>query len=190
MTAAIETIAEVGYARASLARIADRLGISRGLISYHFADKDELIAQVVTEVVEQGKTYMRLRIVPEMSTGSGFLRSYIESNLAFMRKHRAYMVTLVEISRGTLVAGGPTRIGLWDADLHDAEVVLRDHLARYQAAGEFRPDFDPTAMAIAIRAVIDAMPHRLTFDPDFDVDSYVREVARTFDLATRVEATR
>ena len=46
VAAAIDTIAEVGYARASLVRIASRIGISRGLISYHFAGKDELIKEV------------------------------------------------------------------------------------------------------------------------------------------------
>ena len=42
VAAAIDTIADVGYAQASFARIAERLGISRGLISYHFTGKDEI----------------------------------------------------------------------------------------------------------------------------------------------------
>jgi TetR/AcrR family transcriptional regulator, fatty acid metabolism regulator protein len=49
---AIDTIAEVGYAGASFARIAEKLGISRGLISYHFAGKDDLMRQVVNEAAE------------------------------------------------------------------------------------------------------------------------------------------
>ena len=72
--AAIDTIAEVGFGRASLARIGERIGISKGLIGYHFAGKDDLIEQVVIEVLEQGKAYMRPRIVEAMETGSGFLR--------------------------------------------------------------------------------------------------------------------
>jgi hypothetical protein len=40
--AAIDTIAEVGCARASLGRTAERFGVSKGLISYHFAGRDEL----------------------------------------------------------------------------------------------------------------------------------------------------
>ena len=58
VAAAIDTLAEVGYARASLGRIAQRIGISRGLISYHFAGKDELMTEVVREVLEQGTAYM------------------------------------------------------------------------------------------------------------------------------------
>jgi TetR/AcrR family transcriptional regulator, fatty acid metabolism regulator protein len=42
MAAAIDTIAEAGFAGASFARIAGKLGISRGLISYHFTGKDAM----------------------------------------------------------------------------------------------------------------------------------------------------
>ena len=186
--AAIDTIAEVGYAQASLARIAARLGISRGLISYHFAGKDELIEQVVAEVLEQGKAYMRPRILAHASTGSGFLRAYIESNLAFMREHRNHMVAIVEIARGGLTADGRQRF-YGDADIDEAVKVLEQHLARFQSQGELRPDFDPRAMAVVIRAAIDAMPRRLAHDPDIDVDHYADEIATLFHLATRKVAS-
>src|SRR5580658_2166057 len=112
--AAIDTIAEVGFARASLARIGERIGISKGLIGYHFAGKDELIKQVTYEVVEQMKAYMTLRILPEAENGPRFLRAYIGSYLAFMREHRNHMVAMVEISRGR--ADGQQPIGGVDED--------------------------------------------------------------------------
>jgi TetR/AcrR family fatty acid metabolism transcriptional regulator len=46
---AIEAIAESGYGRASLAEIARRAGVSKGVVSYYFASKDELLAQVVAD---------------------------------------------------------------------------------------------------------------------------------------------
>ena len=81
---AIETIAEVGYVRASLARIAAAAGISKGVISYHFADKDELIQQVVAEVLKAFDSYMRPRITAECGSAAQMLRAYISSNVAFM----------------------------------------------------------------------------------------------------------
>jgi hypothetical protein len=42
-------------------------------------------------------------------------------------------------------------------------------------------------MAVAIRATIDVVPHRLVLDPDFDIDTYAREIAAIFDLATRAK---
>jgi TetR/AcrR family transcriptional regulator, fatty acid metabolism regulator protein len=182
--AAIDTIAEVGFARASLARIGGRIGISKGLIGYHFAGKDDLIKEVVFEIVEQGKAYMRPRILADAATGPGFLRAYIESNLAFMREHRNHMVAIVEIARGGLTADGKQRF-YGDADVDEAVQTLAQHLAHFQAVGELRPEFDPRVVAVAIRAAIDAVPRRLAHDHDLDVDSYAKEIAELFDLATR-----
>jgi len=185
--AAIDTIAEVGYAQASLARIAARIGISKGVISYHFAGKDDLIKQVVIDVVEAGRAYILPRVFAE-STGPAMLRAYIESNLAFMREHRNYMVAVVEILRnGAFTTDGGRRVDGRDVDA--AAHLLEEQLARLQAGGELRSDFDPGAMAVAIRATIDVVPHRLILDPDFDIDNYSREIITVFDLATRAKDT-
>jgi AcrR family transcriptional regulator len=183
VAAAIETIAEVGYQAASLARIGARLGISKGLISYHFAGKDDLIKQVVFEILEQGKTYVRPRILAE-STGPGFMRAYIESNLDFMREHRNHMVAIVEIARNGVTADGQRRF-YGDADADATVKILEQHLASFQAAGELRPDFDPRVMAVAIGAAIDAVPRRLARDPELDVESYAKETADIFERATQ-----
>ncbi len=185
--AAIDTIAEVGYGQASLARIAARIGISKGVISYHFAGKDDLIKQVVIDVVEAGRAYILPRVFAE-STGPAMLRAYIESNLAFMREHRNYMVAVVEILRnGALTTAGGRRVDGRDVDV--AAHLLEEQLARLQAGGELRSDFDPGVMAVAIRATIDVVPHRLVRDPGFDIENYAREIAAIFDLATRAKDT-
>jgi len=182
VAAAIDTIAEVGYARASLGRIAERIGISRGLISYHFAGKDELIAQVVAEVVDQGKEHMWPPIFAA-STGSGVLRAYIESSLAFTREHPNYKIAMIEIARNDVGADGQP--GPSSAAYEEAIRNLEDLLAHFQAAGQLRAEFDPRAMAIAIRAAIDAVGSRLTFDRNLDIDHYATEIANLFELATR-----
>ncbi|WP_409496972.1 TetR family transcriptional regulator [Amycolatopsis sp. cmx-11-12] len=51
VAAAIETIAGLGYARASFAQIAKEAKLSStGLISYHFANKEELVRTVLEDV--------------------------------------------------------------------------------------------------------------------------------------------
>jgi AcrR family transcriptional regulator len=185
--AAIDTIAEVGFARASLARIGEHIGISKGLIGYHFAGKDDLIKEVVFEILEQGKAYMRPRILAEAATGSSFLRAYVESNLTFMKEHRNHMVAIVEIRRGGITPDGQERF-YGHADVDEAVQTLEQHLVHFQAVGELRPDFDPLVMAVAIRAAIDAVPGRLAHDPDLDVDSYARGIANIFHMATSPEA--
>ena len=183
VAAAIDTIAEVGYASASFARIAQRLGISRGLISYHFAGKDDLIKQVIHEAAEEAKAYIRPRILAE-STGPEMVRAYIQSTLGFMRDHRNNVVAMIEIARSA--EGRHTYHG--DPDVVDAVGALEQLLSRLQRAGELRPEFDPYAMAIAIRAAIEAASARLALDQGFDINRYTGEIATTFHLATRLES--
>jgi len=78
---AIETIATLGYARASLAEVAKRAGISKSVISYHFAGKDELIREVVTEVYSLAISLIvpRIQAAPD---ARGALRAYIEGHVA------------------------------------------------------------------------------------------------------------
>lgn len=184
VTAAIDTIAEVGFAQASLARIAERIGISKGVISYHFAGKDDLIRQVVIEIIEASRSYIIPRVFAE-SAGPARLRAYIESNLAFMREHRNSMIAILDIARnGGVMADGRRRVDGRDAGV--AVRLLEEELARLQSQGELRRDFDPGVMAVAIRAAIDSVPHRLVGDPDLDIDHYSKELATIFDLATRI----
>lgn len=178
--AAIETLADVGYADASLSRIAVRLGISKGVISYHFAGKDDLIAEIVSQVLQRARASMQPRIEAQ-TTGPEMLRAYIESNLEFMRDNPHQLIAVVEIVRATIAGAKSPFTGNRDGAVH----VLAELLTRFQTAGDFRTDFDPNPMAIAIRAVIDAAPGRLT-DPAFDIDQYAREAVTIFDRATCV----
>lgn len=178
--AAIETVAEVGYANASLSRIAVRLGISKGVISYHFAGKDDLIAEIVSQVLQRARASMQARIEAQ-TTGPEMLRVYIESNLEFMRDNPNQISALVEIVRATIAGAKSPFTANRDVAAH----ILAELLTRFQAAGDLRNDFDPNAMAIAIRAVIDAAPGRLA-DPAFDIDQYAREAVTIFDRATSV----
>jgi AcrR family transcriptional regulator len=186
ITAAIDTIAELGYGQASLARIAERAGTSKGVISYHFAGKDDLIREVIAEVLARGEAYMIPRILAQ-SSGAGMLRAYIESNLAFMREHRNHVVATLEIF---LNARGEDGSALLDEKSLDYTVTsLEQLLGHFQAVGDFRPDFDPQVMAVAIRGAIDHVPPRLARDRTLDMDRYARELAALFDRATRAQGS-
>ena len=182
VAAAIDTIAELGYGQASLARIAETAGTSKGVIIYHFGGKDELMRELVAEVVARGVAYMEPQIDAE-PTGAGKLRAYVESNLAFMGENRNHMVAIFEIALNARAADGSR---LYDVSVQDTGVAaLEQLLAYFQGTGEFRAGFDPHVMAMAIRAAINAVPAQLARDPALDVAHHAREIADLFHIATR-----
>lgn len=178
---AIEVLADHGYARTTMARIAKQAKISTGVISYHFGGKAQLTQAVVAEVARLATDLMIPRILAQ-PTAAEALRAYIESNLEFMRLHRKPLLALVEI-----ITHQPGEEGGPGPYAEQAEVAITDLekvLEWGRKSGEFR-DFDQRSMAIAIRGVIDAVSGRLLNDPGFDLDLLTQELVTTFTIATR-----
>lgn len=183
VAAAIDTIAELGYGLASLARIAERAGTSKGVLTYHFAGKQDLIQAVIAEVLRRGGEYMRPRIEAE-STGAGALRAYIEANLAFMDEHRNHMIAIIEIYRGTRRRDGSLPFD--SAPIDASTAYLEQFLRAFQERGEFR-GFDPRVMAYAIRSAIDAIPQQLAKGFELDLEHYGAELADLYVHAVRLD---
>ena len=171
VTAAIETIAELGYAKASFTQIARRARLSSAsLISYHFADKDDLIEQVVAEIYTVGGA-----VVSPHSDGATSawqaLRGYLEGSIAFYDTHRTHMRVLIQI-----LQGHPDALGRWAGVNNAAELEgVEQVLIRGQRAGEFR-DFDPRTVAIIIRQMLSGALQQLLTQPDLDLAGYTHEL--------------
>jgi AcrR family transcriptional regulator len=178
--AAIEVLAEAGYRGATFARIARQAGLSStGLISYHFAGRDELIGEVVAKVIGDIGAFMTQRMAG-VTGPSAALRAYIEGNAEFTATHRTEMKALLEIF---LNGGLPYNTDTEQAALSPVEEILRAG----QRSGEFRA-FDPTVMATMIQRAVDGLPFLLAAQPDLDVPAYAAEVVTTFELATRAQS--
>jgi AcrR family transcriptional regulator len=185
VAAAIDTIAEVGYARASLGRIAERVGVSKGVISYHFAGKEELVLAVLADIAAKGGTFVYARAMT-LPAAAERLRAWIESVLEYCVAHHTEMVAYYEITAGSR---GDAAVSAAVTEMSTGvTAALADMLAAGQAAGELRADFDPQAVALTLMAVVDAVPPRMVRDPDFDVARYGREIAALFNAATRPAA--
>lgn len=182
VAAAIDVIAEVGYHRASFAKIAERAGLSStGMISYHFDGRDDLMREVVAEVLQLAEAYIRPRIESHESYAAR-LRASIEGNLDLFAEYPNHLAAIVEIL-ANLRGGDPGMVAFLDTTEANLAVQV-EQLRKAQRAGEFC-DFDPWAMIRAIRAAIDDVVRRATHDPDLDVRAAGRELADLFDRATR-----
>ena len=182
VAAAIDTIAEVGYARATLGRIAERVGVSKGVICYHFAGKDELVQEVIADIAARGGAFVYAQALT-LPTAAERLRGWIASILEYTAAHRTETVAFHEIAAGP--RGDAAVSAVMTGLSASVALAVQALFADGQASGEFRQDFDPEAAATALLAIIDAVPPRMARDPDFDVARYGREVAGLFDAATR-----
>lgn len=179
VAAAIDTIAEEGYARASFAKIAKRAGLSStGLISYHFASKDELVQQLVMKVYTEMREFMTERM-GNLSTASAALRAYIEGNIEFAAAHSTEMKAMLEV----FVNGGID----YDEDSERDVVSPLEEILRWgQQTGEFR-DFNLRVMATSIQRSVEGPNFVLVGEAGLSLDDYAAELVTLFDLATRTE---
>ena len=175
---AIDVLARGGYGAASLAAIAQEIGVSKGVISYYFAGKDEMLRAVVADVLAEASAQMR----PQIESASGFaeaLDRYITSNLDFIGTRRHKILALTEIFNNMRSAAQPHPY----AEGHRAAVAaLAGLLAAGQQAGEFGP-FPAYHAAVALRAAIDAVGDLLREDPEMDVREYGAALAGLFGKA-------
>lgn len=182
---AIDAIAEVGFAKASVDQIAKRLGVSKGVITYHFPHKEEIVDAIIEKVVAAGRAHMAPRIMAETSA-AGRLRSYIESHLEFIDAHRKALITLVEIAINARRADGSLVIGT--ESLARRAANLEELLRAGQRSGEFRR-FNSRVMALTIIQAIDAVPPLLAREPELDAKLHAKELATIFALATRKQSS-
>jgi AcrR family transcriptional regulator len=178
---AIDAIAELGFAQASLAQIAKRAGISTGVISYYFAGKDDLIREVAAHVYAVGEEH----IDPLVSRQFGLrvaLGSFIEASVDFIAVKPRYPTAVMNIIRAGRVDGGKPR---FDPAVGEARrIAFNNILSHGQELGEFRP-FNVDVMTTTIIEALDVIPQQVVENPHLDLKAYAAELVTLFDLATR-----
>lgn len=199
--ATIETVAELGFARTTFARIADRGGLSSTrLISYHFESKADLMQAVIADVyrsindslIERMRAAPATRPIqppsdrpaqPPPESAGAELSAYIIGVVRYLDGHRTRMRAFQSIVAALHdEAKNPAVV---QADPHGAVMShVQDILRRGQDSGEFRV-FDPLVMATMIQRPLEALPLLLESRPELDLDAYAAELVTAVDLATR-----
>jgi TetR/AcrR family transcriptional regulator, fatty acid metabolism regulator protein len=183
---AVDVIAETGYARASMVEIARRAGIAKSVISYHFADKNELMQELIRTAFAAFAEFIEPWLAAQPSA-SGKIRAYLEGSAGFMTVHRNMHLAVLEVAFNALGPDGRPLVA--SMPLQTPEPSLEQILRDGQLSGELR-EFDVQVMAGLLRsAVTHTMVLALRANPRLDLTCYVRELAITFDLATRPGAS-
>ena len=169
---AVQALSEVGFAGTSIGEVARRAGVSKGVVTYHFRTRDDLLRQVVTSLYERAGSRIAER-VDAADTALGALLGYIEANLAFVAEHATHVRAVMEVAANLRGPGGEPALGAADGDPVTAHV--RGLIERGQAGGEFAA-VDAGMLAMIIRAAIDTAAARGATDAGFDHRLFTREL--------------
>lgn len=129
-TVARELFAQKGVQKTSLKEIADRLGITKPALYYHFSSREELVRSIVQPLVDEGEAFIaRQEALDEVRP-----RALLEGYFDFHLRHRdEIMLVLTELT--TLAELGLVDIVLaWRRRLTLLLVGSRPPLARAAAA--------------------------------------------------------
>jgi len=187
---AIELIAEVGYGLASLSKIAERAGVAKSVVLYHFAGKEELLNTLVMETFLASVPYMVPPVRAE-GTAKGKLAAYIRANGRFIDENRTAALAMYEMFIGYRSPEGKRLDQVMAesvaANPPQGELAELDPVGIFelgQRTGEFRA-FPVPAMVMALRQAIDGAVIFLVRDKEFDVIGYCEELVTIFETATK-----
>ncbi|MGC4938664.1 TetR/AcrR family transcriptional regulator [Kribbella sp. DT2] len=170
---AIAVIAELGAERASVVRIAQHAGVSRGVVAYHFHDLADLYDAVVREVYRIGAEQLS-RPVADAPTPREALLRFVAGSIDFYTTFPRHLTALSEIF---------ARRARDSTEQHQREVDDVVTLLRAgQAAGQLRA-FDADVMAGIVRGVLDSAVARLR-ENTVDVAVLREELVSAVDAMT------
>ena len=183
LQAAIATINQLGYHRASLAEIADHAGVAKSAIVYYFGSKENLLMQVLDDTFTALGTAVEAA-VSEESTPHGRLRAYAESYLSHVDTHRAEVAAAVTIVLSHRASDGTP---LYLTVSEDDTALLRSILDTGMESGHFRRM--PLADAVHIaESLLDLAITTVQRDLAADLSTLAQEITRFLldGLGTRV----
>ncbi|MGH3392398.1 MAG: TetR/AcrR family transcriptional regulator [Actinomadura sp.] len=130
--AARELFAKKGVQRTSLQEIADRLGITKPALYYHFSSREDLVRSIVQPLIDDGEAFIAQQEALDAVRPRALLAGYFD----FHHRHRDEIVlVLTELTT------------LADLGLIDVVLAWRERLARLL----FGPEL---TLAQATRAVV------------------------------------
>ncbi len=177
---AIDAIAELGFQRATVGEVARRAGVSKGVVTYHFTAKDDLMFAVVGRVFDSVQEFLESRLLGVEP--ARFVAEYITTWVDYYRTHGRCMLALGEIWSGFRDEAGRQRFG--GKAVEGELAAVQAMLERGQQDGSLG-DFSARVIAVSMKGALNALHAQLVAAPELDLDAYGHELALLFERATR-----
>lgn len=178
---AITTLASRGFGKTTLSDIAREAGVSTGVITYHFDNKDELIELIIKTLFEDMNSYIIPKVEKEESYAKR-MTAYIETSMEFMAKHRDHCTALVYSFVAMNSEAEKQRITA------DAYRRIRHYLTRIleegQKGGEFRTCSAKTLAQLIMASIEGVMIQWVLDEDEVDLARCAKELASMIERQT------
>jgi TetR/AcrR family fatty acid metabolism transcriptional regulator len=179
----IDAIAELGFARASVGEVARRAGVSKGVVTYHFAAKEDLIRAVIADVIGSMAEFLepRLMAADPVQFPEKFVAPYITAWVEYYRTHSRELIALVRIYNSFRdESGRPSP----DFDARAVDIAAVTQVLQLGQARGGLGSFDARVMASVMKAALDDLLTQYADDPELDLESYGAQLVALFERAT------
>ncbi len=176
----LDAVVDVGFQGTSIGEVARRAHVSKGVVTYHFPAKDDLIYAAIAQVLDSITDFLQARLGG--TTPEAFVADYIGAWVAYYRLHRRYMLAIAEISSSFRDESARQRFG---ADAVAGELATVEQALEMGQANGSRGAFSARVMALSLKGALDALLREFAADPELDLDAYGAELVALFERATR-----
>lgn len=152
VAAAAELFAERGFSRTSIADVAERVGMTKGAVYFHFRDKEDMAAEVVRELYERWQSMVsetRAANLPPLQTVRALLdlasHTFFDDDVV---KAGARLQAERSLTNSTL----PEPYVEWIS-------TVSTLLAQARGAGQLRAGVDPESAAYALVSAFFGVQH-------------------------------
>ena len=174
IAAAIVVINRLGYASASVDKIAKEAGTTKGTVLYHFGSRKEVNKALIESLYQIGQKYIRTKI-ENLRSCRELLSVYLAENLRFIVDNREHISAVHKVLNDLPLREYGEQPAKWLIDLFKKGQKERVFCA-----------FDPVVMAVAVRSFIDAASFYFESNENLaNVDHVIQEVQQLFDRAVR-----
>lgn len=160
LSGVITQLANEGYTKTTIGELSILLGMSKGLIHYHFSSKEVLLQEAIAYIYAEARRYMEQQVWQTDNSWEQ-LHTFITLSCRYYADHGQLIKALQEI-RANFKPQHATSLAetLGTKELRD----LKDVLARGQADGLFR-SFDTTFAALTLRMSLNGASQRILASP-------------------------
>ena len=155
--------AEYGYEKATVRRLEDTIGLSRGAIFHHFRDKDTLFFELAREDAER---------MAEVATREGLIQ--VMRDLLAAPVQFDWLVTRREIARKP--RNDPAFPQGWAERSAELSAATTERLRKQKQAGRLRDDVPGAVLQTYLDLVLDGLVARMASGEDSDKLSAVLDL--------------